>query len=363
MIRNALSAAALLVLGVLCEAAAQEGTHVTSVAPCVESCGLALEIQREYGEGDGPAMIEADWVRGWLDESGRMYLAGATAGHVLVFGRDGSFLRRIGRAGSGPGELEHLTSLVVRGDGLFSTLDRRRGMILTFDWTGALRNETRSRGWSPRGTRTIHVEGPLAVHHADLRTPDLVGYPLHLVNLESGEVEESFGSMTGEYDPQTGFNHVIASGPGRAVWMAERYAYRVELWESNRLLRSLRRDVEWFPELRVADRSHGWDERPSTAIAGMAADDSLLWLAIAVADEQWEENARYRDQSLSYDTVVEVIDWKRGRVIGSGRFDEDYVHWVRPGMLGRLVVTPDGSVRYRTVSVRLGGVVPESGER
>lgn len=354
MMRNAVSAVALLGFGVLCEAAAQEGTQVTSVAPCVDSCGLTLEVYREYGEADGLAMIEADWVRGWLDESERMYIAGATAGHVLVFGPGGSFLRRIGRPGSGPGELEHVTSLVVLGDGLFSTLDRQRGMILTFDWTGALQNETRARGWSPQGIRTIHVEGPLAVHHADLRTPDLIGYPLHLVNLENGEVEESFGSLTGEYDLQTGLNHVIAGGPGRGVWMAERYAYRVELWESNRLLRLLRRDVEWFPELRPADRSHGWDERPSTVIAGMAADDSLLWLAIAIADEQWEEGARYRDQSRSYDTIVEVIDWKEGRVVGSGRFDEDYVHWVRPGMLGRLMLTPDGSVRYRTVSVQLG---------
>ena len=246
-----------------------------------------------------------------------------------------------------------MTSLVVIGDGLFSVLDRRRGVIVTFDSTGALWKETRPRGWSPRGTQTIHVGGPLAVHHADIPTPDLVGHPLHLVNLESGEVEESFGSLTGEYDLQTGLDHVIARGPGRAVWLAEKYAYTIELWESNRLLRSLRRDANWFPEVPVAELGHGWEEKPSPLIASLAADDSLLWVAVGVADEQWEEGGEYRDLALFYDTMIEVIDWKRARVIGRERFDDDYFHWVRPGLLGRAVVTPEGSIRYRTTHVRL----------
>ena len=195
----------------------------------------------------------------------------------------------------------------------------------------------------------------MAVHHADIRTPDLVGYPLHLVNLENGQIEESFGSLTGEYDLQSGFNQVIASGPRRAVWLAEKYAYKIELWESNKVLHSLRRDVEWFPELPMAELGHGWGEKPSTLIAGIAADDSLLWVAIGIADEQWETVTEYRDRALSYDTIIEVIDWKRGRVVGNERVDGDFFHWVRPGLLGRPVVTSEGSLRYQTTRVRLVG--------
>ncbi len=343
---------ALATLSALSSLGAQQPPQATVVQPCREACRLALVPHREYGEDAGAGMIEASRPTGWLDESGRMYIGGPPASHVQLYGPDGSFLRRIGRSGAGPGELQHLTSLVVMEDGLFSVLDRRRGAIVTFDSAGALRSEARTRGWSPRGLQTIHIGGPLAVHHADIPTPELVGYPLHLVNLESGEVLESFGSLTGDYDPQSGLNHVIAQGPGRSVWLAEKYAYAIELWDSSRLVRSLRRDADWFPQVPLAELGHGWDERPSPLIASVAADDSLLWVAAGVADEQWEADSQRRDPALLYDTMIEVIDWRRGRVIGSQRFDDDYFHWVRPGLLGRAVVTPEGSIRYRTTRVQ-----------
>ncbi len=288
---------------------------------------------------------------GRLDESGRIYLLENDGTGVQVFGPDGAFLARAGRQGSGPGELEDGSSMVITGDGVFSVLDRRRQAILTFDATGTLRNESRIRGWAARGLQTVHAGGVLAVHHADLRTPALVGYPLHLVNLESGEIVESFGSLTGEYDARSGLLHVIAGGRGRSVWMAERYAYDIELWEPGRLLMSLRREVEWFPEIPVAELPHGWEGEPNPMINAIAAGDSLLWLSILTAGERWREGRDHR-----YDTTVEVIDFRRNRVVGSERLDGAY-HLVEPGLLGRLVVTPEAAVRYRTTRVLLGGEV------
>ena len=189
----------LLVAGPASVSATQEGAGETAIEPCRESCGLTLVPEREYGDDSGPGMIEAAGARAWLDESGRLYLLGAVT-HVQVYGPDGAFLRRISRRGSGPGELENGHSLVVTGDGVFSILDRSQGKILTFDWNGELLHEIRPHGWFPFGSGTVHVGGPLAVHHADIQTPDRVGYPLHLVNLETGEAVGSFGSLTGEYD-------------------------------------------------------------------------------------------------------------------------------------------------------------------
>ena len=344
----------LLVAGPASVSATQEGARETAIEPCRESCGLTLVPEREYGDDSGPGMIEAAGARAWLDESGRLYLLGAVT-HVQVYGPDGAFLQRISRRGSGPGELENGHSLVVTGDGVFSILDRSQGKILTFDWNGELLHEIRPHGWFPFGSGTVHVGGPLAVHHADIQTPDRVGYPLHLVNLETGEAVGSFGSLTGEYDLFSGLNHVIARGPDRSVWMAEKYAYKIEQWEPNRILRSLRRKASWFPEVPVPERSHGWGERPDPAIVGIAADDSLLWVFIATADEQWEKMGENRDFDLFYDTMIEVIDWKRKSVIASERFDESFYHWIGPGLFGRLVVTTGGSVRYQTTRVQLDG--------
>ncbi len=332
---------------------AQEATKVTLVEPCRVSCGLELVPEREYGEDVGLGMIDASGARAWLDESERLYLLGAVT-HIQVFGPDGAFLRRISRRGSGPGELEHAYSLVVMEDGIFSVLDRSRGKILTFDWQGTLLHETRPSGWLPLGHLTIHIQGPMAIHHATFRTPERIGYPLHLVNLETGQIEGSFGSATGEFDVFSGFNHVIAAGPGNSTWLAQKYAYQIELWESNnRLVRSLRREARWFPELAVPERAHGWNEKPDPALVGIAADDSLLWVFVTTADDQWKRGGETRDHDLFYDTTIEVIDWKRGRVIASERFDNSYFHWIKPGLFGKLVVTAEGSVRYRTTRVRL----------
>ena len=338
-------------------ASSQEPPGIQVVEPCRDACELMLLPEGDYGEDAGPGMIGARAARGWLDESGRMYLLGSDGASVMVFGADGTFLRRVGRRGSGPGEFEDARSLVITGDGVFSVTDRDRGLILTFDRTGELVREVRPvGGWFPIGSATVHFDGATAVHHADLRTTDLIGYPLHLVNLESGRVEASFGSLTGEYDGRWGFNQVIARGPGRSVWIAEKYGYAIDLWEPDRLLRSLRREAEWFPELRGPEElAHGWNQRPNPVTVAIAADDSLIWMAFHTADENWEEGGMSRDRDRFNDTMLEVIDWRQGRVVASQRFDAAYHHWVRPGLLGRLVVTPEGSVRYRTTRVLLAG--------
>lgn len=216
--------------------AAQETTRLL-VEPCKQRCELTLISDSEYGDDSGPGELLASGIRGWLDESGRMYIVGAPGTSVQVFGSDGAFLRKIGSGGSGSEELSDVSALVITEDGVFSVLDRGLGMILSFDWTGATLGRARPPPWFPLGLKAISVGDGLAIQHADIRTPDRVGYPLHLLNLESGEVGESFGSVTGEYDFRSGLNHVITGGPsGQSLWMAEMYTYRIELWEANQLL-------------------------------------------------------------------------------------------------------------------------------
>ena len=99
---------------------------------------------------------------GYRDASKRTYIVGEPIDNVMVFDSSGRFVRRIGRSGSGPGEFEDGASLVVTGDGEFSVLDRRRSVILNFDYTGRLRSEVRTVGeWYPRGVRTYPLGGVL----------------------------------------------------------------------------------------------------------------------------------------------------------------------------------------------------------
>ena len=344
-------------------ASAQESPEpaVVALSPCGSGCGLTLIPVVEFGEDTGPGMIEG-YVNGRVDSSGRMYLFSPGADHVLVFDTDGSFLRRVGRGGEGPGELLNPRSFAVLDDGVFAVLDGGRGVILTFDWTGRLLGEVRTSNWIPTGTGiwTVPLGGARAVYQANFRGGDRAGYPLHLINLESGAIDASFGSRMGvvDVDRERRLNVVPARGPGESIWMARQRAYQIELWEpNNRLVLAMRRDVDWFPEALVdLDNPHDGRRRaPESVVASIEADDARLWVLIGRADDRWAEAAD-DDDLMTYDTVVEVIDWRRGRVVASRRFDEPYYSsWIGPGLLGELVITSDGSVRYRMLRVALEG--------
>lgn len=330
---------------------AQEPVHRLDLEPCAELCGLRLVPVGEFGEATGPGMIEGSFVWARMDDSGRTYVVGQSVPHVWVFAEDGAFVTRIGQAGEGPGEFLEIGSFAVIDDGVLAVLDGGRGVVLIYTWAGELLQEVKTRGWLPAGFETIHFEGPLAVHMADLASPDRVGFPLHLVNLESGAIQASFGSETGEYPWGSSIERVIARGPEGAVWAVSRTAYDIELWEpENRLLRLMRRNVEWFS--RTAEEGHGWGVRPRSMVAGISADDSLLWVSVATPDDRWAEAGTTRDDDLFLDLRIEVIDWRRGAVVASERLDELYA-WVKPGLVGRMEITSKASVRFRTYRVHL----------
>lgn len=352
----------LVALGVLGEGGASaQGTPPATIEiqSCMDRCGLTSVVVSEYGDALGAGMIESEHSIGLLDPSGRNYVAAMD--HVLVFAPEGNFLRRVGRRGEGPGEMLELSSVAIVDDGVFVVIDRGRGVIMKFDWTGTLLHEVRIRGWIPSGLALLPLGGDIAVYEANIRTADRIGYPLHLINLETGGIGTSFGSLTGEYDPDRERRLVItaARGSGDSIWVARLFAYWIELWDSdNRLLVSMRRDLDWFPDALV-DRTgiHGrpaLPREPEPTLMGVVADDSLLWVMVHRSDDRWKQASQYDDQKR-VDTFIEVIDWKRGRVIASQRFDEVYYPWLGPGLVGQAVITTEGSLRMRISRIELEG--------
>ena len=168
-------------------AVAQQPERIT-LGSCRDNCGLSLVIEAELARRLRPGMIDLTGaVSAYRDASKRTYIVGDPIVHVLVFDPAGRFLRRIGRTGQGPGEF---TRRFVSG------CDRRRrvlgirsraGVILNFDYTGRLRGEVRTVGERfPRGVETYPWEGPWVLHVTNMHTPERAGYPLHPVNVETG---------------------------------------------------------------------------------------------------------------------------------------------------------------------------------
>lgn len=332
---------------------AQSPERVT-LDSCREDCGLTLILQAEYGEDSGPGMIDlVGTVRAYRDASKRIYIIGEPIESVLVFDSIGRFLTRIGRPGSGPGEFERGSSLVVTADGEFSVLDRGRSVILSFDYTGRLRSEVRAVGeWYPSGVNTYHWEGPWVLHLTNLFTPERAGYPLHLVNVHTGEIGRSFGSLTGEL--QLGgrtIPHIAITGDHR-IWMVENpfRKYEIGLWRENERHLLFRRDAPWFPDY-AGVLPHGPPDKPVPIIRSIATSDSLLWVWIRVADERWRVAETNSDRDRRFDDIVEVIDWRANRVVGSRRFDRPFATLIEPGLIGRVEITGNASVRFRVYRV------------
>ena len=348
-------AAFLASLPVAASATAQQPERIT-LGSCRDSCGLSLVLEAELGDDSGPGMIDLTGkVSAYRDASKRTYIVGEPIDHILVFDPAGHFLRRIGRTGSGPGEFSDGSSLVVTGDGEFSVFDRGRGVILNFDYTGRLRSEVRTVGQQfPRGVETYRWEGPWVLHVTNMRTPERAGYPLHPVNVETGEIGRSFGSSTGELEFGAGWIPGVAITGDRRIWMAKNTLsrYEIGLWDGNQELLLFQRDAPWFPE-RTDPLPHGPEDKPLPAINDLIATDSLLWVSGVVADERWQDFRSNWDAEGRYDEFVEVIDLRTNRVVGSQRFDFELTDFIEPGLIGRVYITENASVRFRVYRVVL----------
>lgn len=122
--------------------------------------------------------------------------------------------------------------------------------------------------------------------------------------------------------------------------------YELSLWDGNREL-LVGRDAPWFPERTDPLPHGGLEDKPLPAINDLVATDSLLGVAGVVADEQWRNARSYWDSDARHDGFLEVIDLRTNSVVGSQRFDFKPANFIEPGLIGRVYITDNGSVRFR----------------
>lgn len=71
-----------------------------------------------------------------VDQWGRTWVYDNDANTILVFDRDGSLVRRIGRTGAGPGEFRQNMGMIIRPDGGLAQWDGSNGRITVLDSVG-----------------------------------------------------------------------------------------------------------------------------------------------------------------------------------------------------------------------------------
>jgi hypothetical protein len=94
---------------------------------------LLQSFPTDKDEANGIFLAQAQYFS--VDSNGRIYVSDVKANEVLIFERDGRFVRKIGRTGQGPGEFNLVGRALMTSRGL-AVLDRSNARIQYFDDRG-----------------------------------------------------------------------------------------------------------------------------------------------------------------------------------------------------------------------------------
>lgn len=291
-------------------------------------CTINVESILNLGSFDGAGFLASTDLIAARDGRGRYYVVETYGTEIKVFNSAGMYLQSIGREGGGPGEFMGISAISISpGD-----------ILHIFDWSNMRRSVFGPNYRFVRSVR-LEIQPSLGVHRladgrfilaASIRTPERIGSPLHLLN-GRGRVIRSFGSQSGIFRPDIPYmgRRAIGAAPGDRVWSGYRNRYALELWDaSGQLIRTLERDVDWFPpQLRKMEEGSE-PSAPSPRLQAVREDaQGLLWVTILVADSNWRDagelhGRRSIDFKTYYDTMVEVLDPRTGTVLAQKRLPD-----------------------------------------
>ena len=273
-------------------------------------CEIEVTELVRLGDADGPGIIEgiARSVT-WDRELGYLVYP-VTGAYIKVFGHDGTFQRKIGREGDGPGEFRGIIDVDVV-DGRIVVLDWMRGHIFILSPTGEYITGHLYK-YRP-GEFTRAGDGRIVVTSSNWRSR-VVENPLQLIDLASGATTLEFGAVNAgdrKTDVELLFGGQeqgsVLSRSG-TVWWASSPRPSVQEWSlEGEQLRLIEGDLPWFPAItEFPDRRR---EPPAARWYGVALDGKdNLWMLAQTPDPEWDE--------------IEMLPGPEGPELPPGRRDD-----------------------------------------
>ncbi|NNM04938.1 MAG: hypothetical protein HKO65_07520 [Gemmatimonadetes bacterium] len=320
---------------------AQEVVTIPDEVSCPE---CRIDVERMFdlgGPGDTLNIVHANFLP--MDSRGRVYYQSVyVPGLIQAFDREGKHIHTFGREGEGPGEFRGWAALFISpGDSLFtfdSSLYRLSVFSPDFEFVRSARIDPpfRLRGGFFR------EDGSLLTTAIDRRATDF-GRPFHIVDRD-GRVRRSFGEERGVITGNVERDLARSVGPSAdgGFWATHVYEqYTIEHWgPGGELVEIFERHPDWAP--KPDDPAGGPRDAtgppPSSIVANIQVDDEgLLWMLVWVPDEGWKEafeTSEDRPARHDYrDTIIEVLDPARGRVVARHRIDDLAIGFSAPGVM------------------------------
>lgn len=315
----------------------QGSTRVVPSDPACPTCRIMLEPVATLGRSGDPALSRLTRVA--VDSRGRFYAAPTyNRGEIAMYDAGGRFVRRFGRAGRGPGEFgAHIHMLQVGPGDSIHVFEGPRHTVLA----PALASFVSARLLPLQPDELAFLGGGRMVAHQMLIGRGGVGPLLHVID-PAGRITRSFAG-TERRDPAKLYQGMrnVAPAPGNRIWSAHVGSYRAELWGpdgSNPL--TVVRSANWFrPWAHEVRGSAAGLERPR--IADLAEDrQGRLWVSILVRDPKHRPASGAREVPLTefdanreFDTILEVLDPRTGRLLAHRRFGQSISEFIGDGSL------------------------------
>ena len=297
--------------------------------PQCPRCSISVGPPRFFGDADGPGSFTNYVWAGARDSHGNYYFAAGPDAPPIKFDARGQFVATIGAMGPGPGEFQRLSTIwTVAGDSLYVT-DRRS--VHVFGPRGTF---VRASGLPVVTTGTIIRRDGSAVLAGSMQASGAVGHPFHFLPPGMRSVTKSVGTTEeGAWNghPPPGRLRLAASRDA-GFWVIDGGAYRLTRWDSSGVPRQiLTRDPEWWTEQIVPRRGDTTAVPPGSGIQRVVEDaNGRLWIAALVPGTRWREGWGPRlpgggylmataRMDLLYDTMIDVIDPRSGRLVTSVR--------------------------------------------
>ena len=315
--------------------AVQDSSAWREVATTPETCNDCLHFTEiaELGDTAGDGMHnESHWAT--VDSRGNYWIGDVDG--PRVYGSDGRFKHKVGRAGQGPLEFAAAGPIFTDSSGNVHVLDprNRRESVVAPDFS-LVKDGPLPPGWV---YEALPIPGtPLSLVSAVFHTADLLGYPLHIAH--GAELVKSFGMK------QSGLQMVstlpllrrLAIAPSGEFFSAGYFDYVVEAWtQEGHRISGWKRPGLWNPPPDGVPQPLGASSPPGGLFVAMRVDQAdRLWTITWVPRENWKDNMREvelpdgtvsyqptRGNASMYTTAVEVIDLASGEILARSELDE-----------------------------------------
>jgi hypothetical protein len=317
---------------------AQDEREVEWRTTCQE-CDLVIDsVFTLSAQVETAGLVDAVWTVA-RDNAGRYWASFAGADVPRVYSEHGIAFGSIGRGGEGPGEFRSVLGIVPVADSvlLFDPMLQRMTVVN--------RDLQAVRFVSVQGQvfRGVALDWPRIVVNAQIHTSGAVGYPFHILNIETGMIESSFGGAArGDYAPQDKhaiLGYIVKDPATGELWTAMRTQFRVQKWSQQGQL------IETFTGLRnlipISARGlRGSPNRPPDGVVNAitTGKDGILYLAIQAPSRTWRsawpDDAptsaaghplpnQMPDPVLLYDLFVAAMDPATGNILTIRQLEYD----------------------------------------